>query len=422
MIFLLLILMIAVSLLGKNESYEQQMIKRLATCIPIEAKYIDELLDLADSSAAETTFTSDTNMLFQEYPALQKKIPYIRLGTFPTSIIKLNTLAKIIRVPNLYIKFDGHSGKTINGKQLFGGNKVRKLEFLLADALSHKAHSVLTFGCIGSNHATATATYAQHLGLQSILMLKPQPNNPIVQRNLMLNAAAGAQMTLSPTNNLRALATITECCNHKLTYGSLPYIIPTGGSCPVGILGFVNAMFELKEQIKQGAMPEPHRIYVPLGSTGTMVGMLIGAGLTGLKSKIIGIAVFPEDDRFNFVSTIQKLFDDTIGLLQSADMSLPKLTCNLDKHAILYDFTGPDYGVVTHEGLRAQELLQSSEKLLLDDVYTAKAFAGMLTDLEKNKPEITQSILFWNTFYADNCSLNDSDISMIPACFHCYFN
>jgi len=400
-----------------KRSYEQQTVHNLASFISIEKKYIDDLAALASSDEnSMRTLPPATNYLFKAYPELRKQIAYVHLGDLPTPIKPAKKLSQELGIPHIYIKYDGLSGKEIQGKRMFGGNKVRKLEFLLADALAHNARSVLTFGCTGSNHATATAIYAK-----SILMLKPQPTNSVVMRNLLLNFAAGARICLSPTNNLRELATVTECCNHKQTYDSFPYIIPTGGSCPLGVLGFVNAMLELKEQIKAGLITEPDRIYVPLGSTGTMVGMLIGAEIAELKSKIIGITVFPEEDGFSFATTIEKLFSETVDLLHGIDPSFPELS-TLPDHEIIYDYAGPEYAVFTPKGVDAQTILKNLENIELDGVYTAKAFAGMLENLKQNPPSEAETILFWNTFYSEEITNNtDSDYLSLPTFLHSYF-
>lgn len=396
-------------------SYEQQIIKNLASAVPADKKCIDDLYALAAADDESSLLLArSNNHLFMAYPGLAG-IPYLKLGKFPTPIHEATELAKQAGISALYIKLDSLSGKP----GLFGGNKVRKLEFLLADALVHNARTVLTFGCAGSNHATATATYAHHVGLKTILMLLPQPHSDIVKRNLMLNHQAQAKMHMSETNNLRAAATITQCAAHKQTYGSFPYVIPTGGSCPLGTLGFVNAMFELKDQIEQGLLTEPDHIYVALGSAGTIVGMLIGAQLAGIKSTIHGITVFPENKQGFFTGLIQTLFDQTVALLRSHDATIPNITLAGNKYTLIYDAAGKEYAEPTGEGTAAQLLLKNLEGIDLDPVYSAKAFAGML---EHSKQRVG-TILFWNTFYAtheDPTLWKNYD--QLPLCLHKYFS
>ena len=126
--------------------------------------------------------------LFEQYPLLQEKLPYISLGEFPTPIQRLDQLGAKLKIGQLYIKRDDLSGK------IQGGNKIRKLEFILGSALRSGAKEVITFGGAGSNHALATAIYAQQVGLKSISMLMPQPNANYVRRNLAMSHYYGAEL------------------------------------------------------------------------------------------------------------------------------------------------------------------------------------------------------------------------------------
>ena len=220
--------------------------------------------------------------LFKAYQGLSDKIPYLQLANLPTPINRCSSLESTLHFEQIYIKHDDLTG----ADGLYGGNKVRKLEFLLADALNQGAKEILTFGSVGTNHGLATACYADKLGLKCLLMLKPQPNSPVVRQNLLLDHYFNARLELFADAQQRKQAADEYLTNNKDTY-----FIPTGGSVPLGVLGFVNAVFELKEQIQQGIIPEPDYIYVPAGSCGTTAGLLLGIALAKLKSIIIAIAV-----------------------------------------------------------------------------------------------------------------------------------
>lgn len=404
------------------ETYEQRMITTLKTYIPMDEKVFSDLYKLASSTDNSADSIFGNNAFFRAYPNLQKSINYISLGDLPTPIYKADKFATKLGFAELYVKQDGLTGKKEkDGTRLFGGNKVRKLEFLLADALAHKARTVITFGCAGSNHALATARYAKLFGIKSILMLKPQHNSQVVRRNLLLDLDAQAKLTLSPTNSIRGICAINECYKHKQKYGTFPYIIPTGGSCPLGILGFVNAAFELKEQIAAGVMPEPDRIYVPLGSAGTTVGLLIGLKAAGLKSKVIAVAVEPEEQQYEFQSTIVKLYSQTVAMLHNIDATFPKLTLESEDFDIIDNCAGQDYALFTPEAVDAMQMLKASENIVLDGVYTGKAFAGLLQDITKNKPK--GPILFWNTFCSDDFTeiVSKTDYKKLPIYFHRFF-
>ncbi len=358
--------------------------------------------------------------LFDHMPELEQKIPYIAIGNFPTPVVPMAIMSATYH-RNLYIKRDDLSGTVLeNGQQLFGGNKVRKLAFLLADALDKKASTVLTFGAAGSNHATATATYAQQLGLNCICMLKKQPNSRVVQRNLLLMHQAGAQLYYAETEQLRHELTKRVCAQYKQRHAKEPYIIPTGGSNAIGVLGFVNAALELKQQIDQGLLPCPDVIYLPVGSMGTVAGLLLGCKLAGLKTKIIGIAVEPEEHAGFVKETVVRIFEQTNALLCSYAARCPLYSLDDTDYELLFDYTGTAYGAFTAAGTRAMQIARN-EGLSLDGTYSAKAFAGLLDQLKYHQPH--EVILFWHTFCSVDVSsaTDQSDCTNLPQELHGYF-
>ena len=177
--------------------------------------------------------------LFQKYPQLRQKLPWIQLGQWPTPVELMEQLGKQIGIPHLFIKREDLSGK------LFGGNKVRKLEFLLADALKNKYKTVLCYGGIASNNVTTVAAYAQQVGLESIALLMPQPPTRNLQRNLLLDQYYGCSLFECPQDReLTAPELATFVREQELDVH--PYVIPMGSSNPLGVVGWVNAAFELK--------------------------------------------------------------------------------------------------------------------------------------------------------------------------------
>ena len=353
--------------------------------------------------------------LAKEFPAL--KVAHISLCKLPTPVQKLENLSRELGT-NLFVKRDD-----MTGGECYGGNKPRKLEFELARALCHRAKSIITFGCAGSNHAVATSEYARKLGLKPVCMLKPQANSYVVQKNLRMHLANGTELHYSPNNDVRKIATISTWLD-LMNNGQQPYVIPTGGSTPLGALGFVNAAFELKEQIDAGLIPMPDYIYVPCGSCATTVGLLLGCKAAGLTSKIMAIAVEPEEEPQEFKTNITKLFKATNELLNKVtNNTFPILEINPEKDIeINLNFTGPEYAVFTPEGIAARELLKNTETITIDGTYTCKAFAALLADI-KSKKSANKTVLFWNTYCGTEfqnrvASVNYKDL---PACFHAYF-
>lgn len=352
--------------------------------------------------------------LFAAYPKLAERLPYVSLCELPTPMKKLERLGQEMGLDHLYVKQDDLSGK------LYGGNKPRKLEFLLGHALHVKAKCVLTFGPAGSNHALATAIYAQQVGLKSISMLMPQPNAHYVRVNLLMGHYCGAELHQERKILSLRLATVREVLRQKLRYGHSPLLIPVGGSSPLGVIGSVNAAFELKEQIVAGEIPEPDRIYVALGSGGTAVGLLLGVRAAGLKSRVISVRVAGE--KWANVSRIGKLFHETNSMLCSLDSSFPEIRFAEKDIDIRHDFLGPGYALFTEQGMEAVTRAENTEGIKLDGTYTGKTFAALIDDVER--PDLKDKVvLFWNTYNSRDLSrvIDAVDYRKLPRCFHRYF-
>jgi D-cysteine desulfhydrase len=368
--------------------------------------------ELANMHYASTFKNEGSNTLTSFFPEL-KKLPYINLATLPTPVMKLDKLSNKLNT-QVYIKRDDltHS--------IYGGNKVRKLGYLLGQALQLGAKKVLTFGCAGSNHSVATTVHARGLGLETICMLKHQPTSRVVQQNLLMHLNQGTELHFSPNNPIRNLTVLGIWLEHFKKDGSVPYIIPTGGSNVFGTIGFVDAAFELREQIRQGLLPEPTHIYIPCGSCATTAGILLGCKVAGLKSHIVAIAVEPEEDP-TFAQMVDCLFKETNQYLHDLDSSFPLVSYDDKDLTINLNFTGPDYGVFIEEGTSAAQEMLNLENIKLEGTYTAKACAGLLADI-KNNP--TNSVLFWNTYSSADLTsvLANRDYTKLPKCFHDYFD
>jgi len=351
--------------------------------------------------------------LFKAFPLLGQKLPYIELGSFPTPVQDLEHLANDIGASRLFVKRDDISGHP------YGGNKVRKLEFLLGEAIRRGAKEVLTFGCVGSNHCLATSVYAKQVGLGSISMLLPQPNAYCVRDNLLANHAHGAELHLYRSMPRAALGTVRQLMQHRWKGGRWPMVIPPGGSSMPGVVGFVNAAFELKEQIVRGEAPEPDLIYVAAGTMGTAGGLILGLKAAELKSHVVGIAV--GDQRFVNARKTLALIRKTNSFLSSFDQSFPKCSFSESDIEIRHQFVGPGYAHFTEEGMAAVSRMQQLEGIRLEGTYTGKTLAGLVHDVAEEGRNGT--ILFWNTFNSRNLTeaTSDLDYHELPRCFHRYF-
>jgi 1-aminocyclopropane-1-carboxylate deaminase/D-cysteine desulfhydrase-like pyridoxal-dependent ACC family enzyme len=356
--------------------------------------------------------------LYRTYTGLQTRLPYVALGNLPTPVHKLATLSALLD-HSIYIKRDDLTGGTDErGIILYGGNKERKLRFLLAQAQAHHAKTVMTFGCAGSNHAVATASAASLLGLKCLCMLKPQKNSHVVRQNLLLHQLFKSELHYYQTNDLRYVGTLMTWLEQKNKDGRYPYVIPTGGSCPLGAVGFVDAVFELKDQIQSDQLPEPDYIYVPCGSCGTTAGLVLGCKLAGLKSHINAITVEPGN---SFKQDILALAHATNVLLHECDAAIPLVELSEDDVSVNPEWAG-NYGIFTQEGAEAQKLMAAVENINLEGTYTAKACAALLHDL-KNNHDKNAVTLFWDTYCGLDFSavLSNQNYHCFDPCFHYYF-
>lgn len=356
--------------------------------------------------------------LFKQFPQLQTHIPYVSLCDLPTPVMKLDCFGKHIGHGDIYIKRDDLSGAPKgNGFHLYGGNKPRKLEFLLADAIARDAKTIITYGCAGSNHALATAVYAKALGLQSILMLKHQPNSYIVRHNLLLDLAQDADIRWFANNAVRSQAS-----QEILAQDPHAYLIPTGGSNVIGTLGFVNAACELYDQIQQGQLPMPDYIYVATGSCATGAGLLLGLKLCDMPSKVVAVCVEPQDAPNEVFMTLQRLFKEANQKLHDADASIELFDFPYEQLIINEKFAGTAYGLFIPEGQEAVRVFKDTENIRLEGTYSAKPVAAIMDDAQQGLLE-DKVVLFWNTYCGIDYSYmtHMAQYRELPQDFHRYF-
>lgn len=197
-----------------------------------------------------------------------------------------------------------------------------------------------------------------------------------------------------------------------------PYIVPVGGSSPLGTAGFVNAAFELAGQIAAGQLPEPDYIYAADGTNGTVAGLMIGLKALGLKTQVIPVRV-NDESRVN-VAAISQLIDDTVALLRGYDPSFPAVHIPAEDIPLLHDFFGSDYALFTEEGVAALRRMNAMFGIQLEGTYTGKTLAALLAAAEKTSGK---TFLFWNTLNSRPSpdGLETIDYRTLPTGFHSYF-
>ncbi|MFP4497194.1 MAG: pyridoxal-phosphate dependent enzyme, partial [Vulcanimicrobiota bacterium] len=276
----------------------------------------------------------------------------------------------------------------------------------------------LTFGAAGSNHALATAIYSKKVGLNCISMLMPQPNSRFVRKNLLRAYMAGAELHYNTHYELMSINALTQMILHKLKTGQAPMMIPPGGSSSLGSVGFVNAAFELKEQIENNLLPEPDFIYVAMGTAGTSMGLKLGLRAAGLKTRVIPVRVV--DELFCNDIVAKFLYNNINNLLHNADTNFPFFPITPEETRINNDCFGEGYGQFTPGGNESMQLLKEKENIEIEGTYTAKAFSAILKDRKKLSGK---TVLFWNTYNAVNFDevIEDVDYHNLPQKLHIYF-
>ena len=294
--------------------------------------------------------------------------PKVSLGVFPTPVQKLNNISDRLNT-NVYIKRDDLTGVGL------GGNKVRKLEFLLADAKQKGAQAVFTTGGAQSNHAMLTAAAAGKLGMKPILILKKRG---VTERkgNQLLEYLMGAEVILMDTDDYADIYEEMDRIGRRL--GVPYYKIPCGGSNTLGTLGYVDCAREISGQ----GIHFDHLICAE-GSGGTMAGLALEAKLFLPGTRVHGMMV--DTDPFDQITP--KLMREAAKLLE-ADI---EITAD-DYH--LRDLCGPGYAIPSREGNEAVSILAKEEGIFLDPVYTGKAFAGLLKMADEGAFRNTDNVLF----------------------------
>jgi D-cysteine desulfhydrase family pyridoxal phosphate-dependent enzyme len=293
----------------------------------------------------------------------------------PTPVEELSRLSAVLKGPHLLVKRDDQTGLA------FGGNKTRKLEYLLAEAQEEGANTLISAGAVQSNHCRQTVAAAAKFGMDCILVLFGDPPEP-PDGNYFLHYLLGAEIILTEREKIESK--LEEVYQQALLEGRLPYLIPYGGSNPTGAQGYVNAMLELSEQ---GVNPD--WIVFPSSSGGTQAGMLVGAKMTGFTGKILGISV---DQPADVLSTrVAALATETAEYIGKDWVFTPNDVLVND------DYTGEGYAVMGEPEIQAIQLFAQQEALLLDPVYTGRAAAGMIDLIRQGFFKPTETVLFWHT-------------------------
>ena len=349
---------------------------------------------------------------------LIEQVPKKPLGFFPTPLVRLDRLSAELGV-NLWIKRDDFTGSN-----LFGGNKTRKLEFLIGKALAEGASAVITYGATQSNHAMQTAWAAAKSGLKPILYLAavvpPDPDD--FKANLLLDEIYGAEIHVVDLEDGESFAD-AERRSFKMgkshiarlaEEGVTVYDIPMGGANAYGSLGYVNGMTELAEQMETAGQQFDY-LYHSTGSGGTMAGLVAGKKLLGLDMEIHSVSAMDVGSDGSYEARAARLANEALALIGAgagAGCDSAAATVSADDFVVDQDHYAPGYECPSEEATAAIKLLARTEGILVDPVYSGKAFAGLLADIRSGRIPAGSSVLFLHTggstvFFAEKEIIGD---------------
>lgn len=311
-------------------------------------------------------------------------IPRISLGHLPTPLERLDRLTAALGGPEIWIKRDDCTGLAT------GGNKTRKLEYLVADAQAKGCDTLVTVGKLQSNHARQTAAAAAKVGMSCLLLLEKLAANSSddyrSNGNPLLNRLLGATTeTFAPGR--RTPEILEERLRSLSENGHTPYFIPVGGSNAVGSLGYMACAVEFRDQAAELGVDFQHLI-LATGSGGTHAGMLVGLEAVGLELPVLGYSVSDVAPiQIAKVAEVARMCADLVG-----DVVVPE-----DKIAIDDGFVGPGYGQPDERTVEAIELFARTEGIVLDPVYTGKAAAGLIDQCRSGRVGTGERVLFLHT-------------------------
>ncbi len=311
-----------------------------------------------------------------------KELPKTNLGFFPTPLVELKKLSKHLNGPRIFMKRDDQTGLA------FGGNKTRKLEYLIADAIAKNYDTIITGGAEQSNHCRQTSAAAAAAGLKCHLVLGGSEPK-LFQGNFLLDSLFGA--VIHWTGEFRKGEKIPEIVEKLSSQGNKPYVIPYGGSNAIGASAFAYAVRELKLQLSQ-LNEKIDYIVFSSSSGGTHAGLLVGKIAFNFQSEIVGIGIDKgetgDEPLEIHIKNIANETADLLGLDHKFDLS---------EVIIKHEYEGSGYGVVGDLEIEAIKLTAANEGIILDPVYTGRTMGGLIDMIRKKEIPANKNVLFWHT-------------------------
>ena len=350
-----------------------------------------------------------TDSLGTLFPLLAERLPKISIAELPTPLSERSLSSTSAERPIL-LKHDNLSSA------VYGGNKIRKLEYIFHRAKERNAKRVATFGTVASNHALATAIYATQLDLECVCFLSHQSKTPRAAIALNMHLKNRTEIVRFGGSRSCRIRTQREYLRNRDTW-----VIPMGGSSWLGAIGFVNAGLELVAQLQSAGIKAPDRLYVANGTMGTAAGLALGLALVDMPTEVHAIRVSHEivSNR----TAMQRLMSKTAVMMHRLDANVPADIAARTKLCFRDDFFGAGYARSNAVTDRAVEIARDDLELKLDTTYSGKAMAALIHDTEQ-AALAEQSMLFWNTYNSRDLPVSSAqpdDTSQLPEEFLRYY-
>ena len=344
-----------------------------------------------------------TDFLGNAFPGIKASLPRVDIATTPTPVSQ-HSVQVGDKQRSIFIKHDDQTSA------LYGGNKVRKLEYVFGRAMDRGAKRVATFGAAGSNHALATSIHARELGLDCTCFLSNQRSNPKVPVTLAKHVEVGTEV-ISYRREPSKVALFRKYIQHRNAW-----VVPLGGTCWYGALGFVNAGLELASQIEAGDLESPSRIYVANGTMGTVTGLALGLALADVRCDLHAVRVAMK--QYANPGRLQRQLAKTAALMCRYDSSIPDDLASRTRVTWRDSFFAGGYAHVDEPTLSAVKFASDRLDLPLDTTYTGKAMAALVQDAAT----CDGPVLFWNTYNSTPVEVSDVCYSdSLPPEFSRYF-
>ena len=328
---------------------------------------------------------SNNDYLLARFPTLGERLPRLRLASLPTPVREIGVTVDSGN-RNISVKCDDLTGA------LYGGNKLRKLEYIFPRARERKCGRLATFGAVGSNSALASALYARQAGFECSCFLMHQTKTAQIPATLNMHIQNGTELVRYGGPYHKRVQTLRD---HL--WGKNAWVIPMGGSSWRGTVGFVAAGLELADQVANGEISKPDRIYVGTGTMGTAIGIALGMAIAELDSEVHAVRASVTDITNDHL--MQKLTEKTVTMMHRLDDSVPPDLASRTNIRLRNSFFGGGYAYSTPEAETAIAFAKEQLGIRLETTYTGKAMAALLADLETPGIEAL-NVLFWNTYYA----------------------